>query len=449
MAIAHPDKALVGQLRYGPIMDSIDPDSVAAARDPLTGLLGRETALLRLEQWLAEGLQIHALLLGLRRFDAVNLAFGTATGDAALAAVAATLRHFAADELEGPWVLARVNGSQFMLLATEPCSRERWQFFAAQLLTALTKPIVTPGGTVRLSPRMAMLRGLTDETPPAVFERLAHTLSLLLAHSGKRLLWADGEAARGGRSLLQLDADLLGAIDRDEIEVVYQPQYACANDRLAGAEALARWNHPKLGRIGAGVLFAAAERSDHMAQLSRHIARIALEAAQRWPMDLRLSLNVTASDLSAPDFAHEFSALLDSTGYSAWRLTLEVTEQVLLGDIAHAAQGLEQLSRQGVQVALDDFGAGFCNFNYLKTLPLDYLKLDRSMLDGVVGNPRDLAVFRGIIAMARALDIKVIAEGIETEAQRLVAVSEGCDKWQGFFRAPPLSAAEFLALARG
>jgi EAL domain-containing protein (putative c-di-GMP-specific phosphodiesterase class I) len=128
---------------------------------------------------------------------------------------------------------------------------------------------------------------------------------------------------------------------------------------------------------------------------------------------------------------------------------LEVTEQVLLGDVPQAAQTLGALAAQGMRIALDDFGAGFCNFRYLKALPLHYLKLDRAMIEGVPGSARDLAVLRAIIAMAGALDLKVIAEGIETEAQRAVAALEGCVTWQGFLLAQPMSAGEFLELARG
>lgn len=417
-------------------------------RDALTGLNGREGARARLSEWLGAGVQVHALLLGLRRFDALNLAYGSAAGDQALAEVAARLKHFAGEELDGPWLVARTGGGQFLLAATEQCSRERWQMLSAALAEAVARAIAGPGGTLRLSPRVAMLRCLTGESADSALDRLGHALEALVAQPGRRLLWADGEATRAGRSSAQLEADLLGALDRDEIQVLYQPQFACVDDRLTGAEALARWNHPTLGRIGAGALFAIAERADHVPQLSRHIARKAFQGAAKWPGDLRLSLNVTAGDLAAGEFAGELMALAKANRFPVWRLTLEVTEQVLVGDVQQAAGVLEGLAKQGIRIALDDFGAGFCNFRYLKLLPLHYLKLDRSMIEGVAGNPRDLAVLRAIVAMARALDLQVIAEGIEDEAQRLLAAAEGCTSYQGFLRAQPLAAAEFLELAR-
>ena len=416
--------------------------------DAVTGLVGRDAAAARLDEWLARGGRVHALLVGLKRFDAVNLAYGTAAGDAALAEVAQRMRHFAAEELDGLWLAARGGGGQFLLLATEPCSRERWQLAAGQLLDALARPIATTWGTMRLSPRGALLRGVEGESAASVLDRLGQTLETATTQPGRRLLWADGEAARGGRSAAQLEGDLLRALDLGEIELVYQPQFGCGDDRLVGAEALARWNHPKLGRVGAGALFAVAERADHVPQLSHHIARLALGEAARWPMDLRLSLNVTAGDLASADYAERLSALIKQTGFAPWRLTLEVTEQVLLGDAAQAAATLSALAAQGIRIALDDFGAGFCNFRYLKLLPLHYLKLDRAMIDGVTGDARDLAVLRAIIAMAGALGLKVIAEGVETEAQRLLVAAEGCASYQGFLRAQPMSAALFLDLAR-
>ncbi len=426
------------------LLDEPDP-----ARDAVTGLPGRDAARARLGAWLADGAQVHALLIALRRFDAVNLAYGTTAGDAALAEVAARLKHFAADELDGPWLAARSGGGQFLLLSADPCSRERWQVFAAQLLETLSRPLSTAAGTLRLSPRAALLRGLGGESADSMLDRLGQALATVTAHAGRRLLWADGEPTRAGRSAAQLEADLLHALDRGEIEVVYQPQFACADNHLTGAEALARWNHPQLGRIGAGALFAIAERADHVPQLSQAIARQALTGAKGWPMDLRLSLNITPNDLAVSDFADQFVALLAETGFPAWRLTLEVTEQVLLADVSHAAHALGQLAGRGIRIALDDFGAGFCNFRYLKLLPLHYLKLDRSMIDGVVGDARDLAVLRAIVAMAGALDLKVIAEGVESEAQRALAAAEGCAFYQGFLRAQPMSAAEFGELARG
>lgn len=425
-------------------------------RDTLTGLAGSEGAHARILEWQRNAAAagklapIHALMLGLRRFDTVNLAFGEAAGDSALVAVAARILHFVADELDGEWIVARMGGGNFLVAANESCSRERWQWLAETLAESIARPIGNPdgAGTLRLWPRVTMMRALMGEGPDAMFGRLAETLERVRNEAARRVVWVDGEAGIAGRSGAQLEADLLAAIDRDEIEILYQPQFAAADDRIVGAEALARWQHPLLGRIGAGTLFAIAERVDHVAQLSRHIAGRALTDAAKWPEPLRLSLNVTPTDLSAGSFAGDIAELVEGTGFVADRLTLEITEQALLTDLDRSAVSLGKLVDGGIRVALDDFGAGFCNFRYLKVLPLHYLKLDRSMVDDIVGDARDLAIFRGILAMAHALDLDVIAEGIESEAQRELAANEGCAFYQGFLRARPMSAASFIEFAR-
>jgi EAL domain-containing protein (putative c-di-GMP-specific phosphodiesterase class I) len=423
-------------------------------RDRLTGLAGIDSALARIADWAADAkpgdaAPVHAMLLGLRRFDTVNLAYGEAAGDSALVAVAARILHFASEELDGEWLAARVGGGSFLVAANEACSRERWQWLGEALAAEIARPITHPAGsgTLRLWPRVALMRVLPGEAPSAMFGRLAETLERTQRGASAQMGWVDGEVTLAGRSAAQLDADLLAALDRNEIEILFQPQFRSADDALVGAEALARWQHPKLGKIAAGALFAIAERSEYVPQLSRHIAARALKTAATCPSKLRLSLNVTPADLAAGNFAEEFAALLAETGFPPERLTLEITEQALLSDVERSAEELAKLVEQGVRVALDDFGAGFCNFRYLKLLPLHYLKLDRAMVDGIVEDERDLAVLRAIVALAKALDLEVIAEGIEREDQRALIATEGCAFYQGFLRAAPMSADEFAAFA--
>ncbi len=428
-------------------------DRADGLRNRLTGLPDVEAVRARLSEWLSAGAaggpvaHVHAMLVGLHRFDTVNIAYGASAGDGALAEVAARIQHFAASELDGQWLVAHAGGGTFLLIANESCSRERWQLVAEQLADAISRPVIVPAGVLRLSPRIALLRGVEGESFDSILDRLGQTLDKAKREQGQRLAWADGEATPPGRSAAQLEADLIGAIDRDEIEILFQPQFSLPDDELTGAEALARWNHPELGRIGAGALFTIAERADHVAPLSHHIARRALDLASRWPDRLRLSLNVTPADLSLGSYVRQLLDLLKESGFPPRRLTLEVTEQALLHDVKQAAQMMAELSAQGIRIALDDFGAGFCNFRYLKVLPLHYLKLDRTMIDGISSDKRDLAVLRAIIAMAQALDLAVIAEGIETEEQRRLIADEGCAFFQGFLRAQPMSAAMFEKLA--
>ena len=443
-------------------MPSQIPPITAEQQDSLTGLRHFAAGRDLLEEWLAMGqasvalghgpAPLHAMLIGISRFETVNLAYGEAMGDAALAEVARRIREVAGSLIDGPWFAARAPGGSFLLVAHQACRREQWQAVAETLADVISEPIMRREGNLRLSPRLALLRLQSVESAEGALDRLAQALAAAQRDGARRVLWVDGETQHAGRTAAQLEADLLKAIDRGEIEVHFQPQYALEGDgaeHLSGAEALARWNHPMLGQVGAGPLFAIAERADFVAQLSRHIAEVALRAAALWPQPLRLSLNVTAADLAVGRYAEDLRQALDLSGFPAERLTLEVTEQVLLADMALAERSLAELAEMGVRLALDDFGAGFCNFHYLKILRLHYLKLDRSMVVGIAEDKRDLAILRAILAMAKALDLGVIAEGVEHESQRLAVAREGCGWYQGFVRAQPMDGEAFLELARG
>jgi len=251
-----------------------------------------------------------------------------------------------------------------------------------------------------------------------------------------------------GVSPAALEADLLSALDRHEIEVLFQPQFACKSGAVVGAEALARWQHPTLGEIGARDLFAIAERAALVAPVSRHIVARALEDATRWPEQLSLSLNITPEEIGDPRFAADFAAVIGRSDFAPERLMLEITEDLLLRNLDQAAAALGTLRKLGFRTALDDFGAGFCNFRYLRELPLDALKLDKIMVEDIPGDPKALAVLRAIIALGRALDLQVYAEGIESEIQRATIQAEGCDYWQGFLRAQPMASEAVVELSR-
>lgn len=251
-------------------------------------------------------------------------------------------------------------------------------------------------------------------------------------------------------ALHPLAQDLAGALARDEVDLLFQPQFSCTTGQITGAEALVRWHHADLGAVSGDELVLIAQGSHGGSELTHgltgHVLARALAVAAGWPQALRLSLNVTAADLAAADFAGSITAALAASGLAPARLTLEITEQALVADLDRSAARLEEPVALGVRVALDDFGAGFCNFRYLKKLPLHYLKLDRSMVQDIAEDRRDLEVLRGILAMVSALDLAVVAEGIETEAQREAVAREGCESWQGYLGGKPMPARQFADL---
>ncbi|KUR70728.1 diguanylate cyclase [Novosphingobium fuchskuhlense] len=416
-------------------------------RDVLTGLPGPGSAALWLDGT-NETDFVQAMMVSLQRLPAVNLAYGMAGGDRVLVEVARRLRDFVADELGPQTLVARAAGGAFLVASRASLSRERWQWLAEALGRAIARPLVVDGERLSLAPRTALLRGRPGESGAALLDRLDQVSGDLQRRSGRRVLWADGSHPARGRSAASLEGDLLGALHRDEITVLFQPQFHVATGALAGAEALARWEHPSFGRICAETLFAVADRGDHVAQLSRHIGKRALALAAAWPdtVPLRLSLNVTAEDFAVGDFAASLKAALEASRFPAARLTIEITEQTLIADFEACAAALRELAALGISVALDDFGTGFSNFRALKALPLDALKLDRSLVSDIEHDARDRAILSAMVAMARALGLKVIAEGVESAGQLAILQAEGCDLFQGFLRAGPISAEEFVAL---
>jgi predicted signal transduction protein with EAL and GGDEF domain len=429
-------------------MGSISLDNTTARdRDRLTGLPVAPEACVWLDRASGSGF-VHAMLLGLHRFRSVNLAYGKTGGDLVLAEIARRIADFTRDELGLDGFVARIGGGEFLVASSATLSRERWQWLAEALVRTVSRAMPMRGDVLHLVPRTALLRGQPGDSGNDMLDRLDQALEALQQQAGRRIIWADGSHRARGRSAARLEADLIGAMARDEIGLVFQPQYHVSDGKLAGVEALARWDHPQLGRIGADTLFAIAERGDHVAQLSRHIARRALACAAQWQPSLALSLNVTAEDLADDQFADDFQTILADTGYRPDQLTLEVTEHALVADFARSAEALGKLAALGARIALDDFGTGYANFHTLKALPLDTLKLDGSMVRDVDHDPRDRAIFNAIVAMGRALGLKLVVEGIEREEQLRVLAEEDCDTFQGFLRSGPVSAEAIVALVR-
>ncbi len=255
-------------------------------------------------------------------------------------------------------------------------------------------------------------------------------------------------APRGRR----LSDHLPPALGGGEIVVLFQPQVSMANGEIVGVEALARWRRPGKGEVGAEQLFAAAQRAELIAAVSDEIHDAALAGAAAWPPalgNLRMSINVTARDLARSGFAEALLARTAQHGFAAERLTIEVTEHELIGDFAKAGAVLDTLRAGGCHIALDDFGTGYSSLAYLKELPVDVVKLDARLTHDIDGSPRGQVVVKGIIAIARALELSVVVEGVETVRQRDLLAEAGADVYQGFLCAEPLTGEALASLIAG
>jgi EAL domain-containing protein (putative c-di-GMP-specific phosphodiesterase class I) len=380
----------------------------------------------------------HVMLVALSRLDIVNAAYGRRGGDAVLEVAERRIRNVAAGCFDGARVL-RTGGATFLIAAAaDPAGAAR---AAALMDAALARPLPLGEIAAVIGARFAVAEREEGEDAGALLRRAINALSAVQASDGATMRLARPE---GAAPIATLAVDLHRAIERGEIAVLFQPQVRLSDGAITGVEALARWDHPQLGSLGADTLFAAADRADLGLALSDQIQTIALAGAAAWPATLAgvsLSLNVTAADVGRTGFAETLLERVGNSGFAPGRLTVEITETALIADLDAAAVALASLQAHGIRIAIDDFGTGYASFAYLKALPLDTLKIDRSLARGVVGSDRDRAIVRGIVAMADALGLSVIAEGVETETERDLLAAEGCDAYQGFLCAGPLDAA--------
>lgn len=416
-------------------------------RDWITGLASGKAARLRFSQ----GDNPAALLLiGLAGFRNVNVAHGREGGDRALAHAGDRVRRLLrSDDGPAPFA-ARTGGAEFLVALDAAGSVPRAHLLARQLVAELNRPVEIDGGEMHLSPRIGIAEAHVGEAGPDFMRRARMALEEAM-RAGTRTI-VQSEAGRLDEALMDetLGRHMRHAIERGEIEILFQPQFALADGHMSGAEALTRWRHPEFGMLGGEALFAAAARSDFVLPLSRHVQQRAIELAAGWTArldHLRLSVNITAQDLASPDMADRLLGFVSDSGFRAPCLTVEITESALITDLEAAGKQFERLRGEGLRIALDDFGTGYSSLSYLSALPLDYLKLDKRLTGDLQGSERDRIVVRAVIAMAKALGLEVIAEGIESESQRSLIEREGCDYWQGFLKAGALDPAAFQDFA--
>lgn len=424
----------------------------SSPRDSLTGLAQAPA----LRRWAAAAMErdeTTLLLINISRFDTINASLGRDAGDAALRAIARRIEPLVSESGAMDHLVARLPGAEFAIGLSGQIGADRLHLLAEAIFETVSRPLPTREGPLRLGCRVAVVeRTPTDRTPSHLMRRASEALGEIrdgAADPVRLLLREDAETRALSKSL---HADLRSALTNDEIEIVFQPQVSVATGRIEGVEALARWKHPVRGDIGASLLFAVAEQSGYLVELSSHIQRQALRRAAAWPgalSHLRLSVNVTGADLGRPRFLRAFQSLVDESAFPRGRLTVEVTESSVMRNLDAAAKSLGQVRASGCRVAIDDFGTGYSSLAWLKALPADYLKLDQGLSGDVLGGERDTVVLRGVIGMARSLGLTVIAEGVETEAQLALLAREGCGLYQGFIHSRPVDEAALLKLVSG
>ncbi|QXQ06071.1 bifunctional diguanylate cyclase/phosphodiesterase [Sphingosinicellaceae bacterium] len=434
-------------------------------RDPLTGLatayhaLGWLRGLLGGERDPAAAL----LLIGVGRFAAINAAHGQPAADALLQAVAERLTRVVGegdrkDGSGGDQLVARMAGAEFAVVLPWPVAVADGVALARRIVAAFETPFASNARIVHLAVRIgvAVAEGSGDA---AGAERLFRHARAALAEARTGTPGAietfrgPGEGGDPLTRLADLESDLRRAVAEDDFDIVYQPQVALGSPgqgrsgqgRIAGVEALVRWCHPVFGPLSAETLLEAAASAEFATAFGASIRAKALREAAAWPAvlgDLQLSVNVTAGDLREPEFAHILGLAIAASGFPPGRLVLEITESDLIENLDAAAATLADLRARGIGIALDDFGTGYSSLAYLKSLPLDMLKLDKRLTRDLAGQRRDRVVVRVVVALARALGIRVVAEGVETAGDLALVTAARCDWYQGFLCSAPMPGAE-------
>ena len=389
------------------------------------------------------------MLVGIKDLKQINERLGRQQGDQVIRDVGAKIAAFAGEKIDGIELVARMPGRDFLLIISGQVAAKHLESLARKLLDAVSVDLGDGGEPLHISARVGIACAKPGEIGTELLHRAGTALSQAYSRKGKRMAFAEYHGVTDSQKSAAIDAGMRAAVSDREIAIVLQPQFEVATGRLIGAEALARLHHSELGEIGAAQLFAAADRCDLREELSNLIQQKAIAIAAKWPAalgNLRLAVNLGAEELGE-GYSARLLELLELTGFDASRLTLELTEESLVRDIDLASAELVQLRAKNIRIAVDDFGTGYSSLAYLKMLPLDCLKIDKSMTPDISGTGKDRIVLRAIIAMAKALELKIIAEGVEREEELAMLKAEGCDYFQGFLRAPALAPDDFERFA--
>ncbi|MBA2723768.1 MAG: EAL domain-containing protein [Methylibium sp.] len=424
-----------------------------AHHDELTGLPNRLAFMEQIEPLMAQAKSsaepLALLFIDLDHFKRVNDSLGHLAGDALLHTVGqrivALLR--ASDRV------ARFGGDEFMVLLSGGSPREVVAEVALKLLAAIEAPLHAGGRPITVTPSIGIAIYPGDgDTPAQLIKNADAAMYLAKARGRANVQFFDHALARSAYASLVMEGQLAQALERGEFVLHFQPQVRASDGVLVGAEALVRWQHPERGLLLPDEFIALAEQQRLMLPLGLWVLREAARAARRWhetgapgAAEVPVAVNLSMLQFQAAGFVEGIEEVLREVGLPGRLLELELTERMLMDDLPEVRRKLNQLKALGILLAVDDFGTGYSSLGHLKELPIDKMKIDRSFVTDLPQRRDSAAIARAIIQMARGLDITVIAEGVETEAQRAFLSRECCDELQGEAISPPLSAEAFEA----
>ena len=424
-----------------------------ATHDALTGLPNRVLLDDRLAQAMAhadrDGRSFALLVCDLDRFKLINDSLGHRAGDELLQEVA---RRLSAVVRTGDTV-ARFGGDEFVLVSNSIADPEDATGLAGRAIEAFQSPVRIAGIDVHTSPSVGI----------AIYPADGNSIEKLLAHAdaamyaakirgrGSVQCYVAGMHA-GTEDKVQLESDLHSAVALKQFELYYQPKVDARSGVVRSAEALIRWMHPIRGIVSPTEFIPMAEDCGLIGTIGEWVIREACRQARVWQdhgvPSLRVSVNLSASQFRDSGLVDSIRRALDDADLEARYLEVEITESAVMSDPEQSTAVLEQLSAMGVLVSVDDFGTGYSSMSYLRRFPIDKLKIDRVFINEIVSRPEDASIVRAIVSLAHSLNLKVVAEGVETPAQLDFLNAAGCDEYQGYHFSRPLPAADFERLIR-
>ncbi|MFC4158672.1 two-component system response regulator [Chitinimonas lacunae] len=417
---------------------------ILAHFDALTGLPNRVVFNDRLDQALAQARRLRqrlaVMFMDLDGFKGVNDTLGHAIGDLLLQAVAERIKSF----VRSNDTAARLGGDEFVLLMAGISSGTEAAQFCRRLLRAIEAPIELESHQVSVSASLGISVYPDDGHDRHSLLMAADTAMYSAKNAGRnRYCFFSHEMGERAAERMNIEQGLKLAVEKNHLVLHYQPQISLADGRLIGIEALMRWRHPSEGMVMPARFIPVAEETGSIVALGNWALHTACRDTGSLP--LRLSVNVSALQLGRDDFIDTLHALLDQTGFPPSQLEIEITESTLQV-IEHSRQRLAALKSLGIGIAIDDFGTGYSSLSLLKHLPIDHVKIDRSFVQDLPDDHSSLAIVRAVIVLAHSLGLRVIAEGIETEAQRITLCELGCEEGQGYLFGRPQPLADLQAL---
>jgi diguanylate cyclase (GGDEF)-like protein/PAS domain S-box-containing protein len=424
-----------------------------AHHDHITGLPNRLRFSDRLTECLARARRrdhmVAVLFLDLDRFKLINDSLGHSAGDLLIEAVSRRLT----ESLGEAAVIARMGGDEFTVILSPVSSASEVAAAARRAVCALSAPFVLTGQEVFATVSIGVSMFPSDGDDVETLVRNADSAMYRAKELGRNNFQFYTKAMNAEAvERMQLEGALRRAVERNEFALRYQPKVDVRTGRIVGAEALVRWEHPDIGIVSPAQFIPLAEETGLIVPIGEWVMRTACARSREWQakgyMPVTVGVNVSARQFRQDALIDEVRSILRETGLAPEYLDIELTESVLMHSLDLAVGILTGLKEMGVKLSLDDFGTGYSSLMYLKRLPIDTVKIDRSFIRDMATNEDDAEITRAVIAMAQTLKLKVVAEGVETLEQLRLLHRLGCDEMQGYFIGKPVRAAEFEELLR-